>query len=127
MYELIKQLAANDPNMTVGQKMIACLGVTLLAMAIVFSVLVILMFVIKGLKLISVEKKDQPVIETKSTPAVAAPTPAAKDESEVIAAVMAAVSAMSAGEGSRIVIKNIVKTNDSWGTAGLLEQMNSRL
>lgn len=126
MYELIKKLAENA-DMTLGEKMMACLGITLFAMAIVFSVLIILMFVIKGLKLISEEKKEKPVIETKSTPAVAAPTPAAKDESEVIAAVMAAVSAMSAGEGSRIVIKNIVKTNDSWGTAGLLEQMNSRL
>lgn len=126
MYELIKKLAENA-DMTLGEKMMACLGITLFAMAIVFSVLIILMFVIKGLKLISEEKKEKPAIESAPKAAVPAPAVAQTDESEVIAAVMAAVSCMSTGEGSRIVIKNIVKTNDSWGTAGLLEQMNSRL
>lgn len=126
MYELIKKLAENA-DMTLGEKMMACLGITLFAMAIVFSVLIILMFVIKGLKLISEEKKEKPAIESAPKAAVPAPAVAQTDESEVIAAVMASVSCMSTGEGSRIVIKNIVKTNDSWGTAGLLEQMNSRL
>ena len=126
MYELIKKLAENA-DMTLGEKMMACLGITLFAMAIVFSVLIILMFVIKGLKLISEEKKEKPAIESAPKAAVPAPAVVKTDESEVIAAVMAAVNCMSSGEGSRIVIKNIVKTNDSWGTSGLLEQMNSRL
>lgn len=130
MYELIKRLAANDKNMLIGEKLIACLGVTLLAMAIVFVVLIILMYVIKGLKMISEEKKPA---AAGPAPAPAVPAPAAvetssqTDESEVIAAVMAAVNCMSSGEGSKIIIRNIVKKNESWASAGLLEQMNSRL
>ncbi|MDO4711503.1 MAG: OadG family protein [Peptostreptococcaceae bacterium] len=130
MYELIKKLAANE-SMSIGEKLIACLGVTLLAMAIVFCVLVILMFVIKGLKIISDDKKTRSSAAVPTlTQTVAGPVaqaPSHSDESEVIAAVMAAVSCMSSGEGSRIVIKSIVKKNDSWAHAGLLEQMNSRL
>ncbi|MDO5062824.1 MAG: OadG family protein [Peptostreptococcaceae bacterium] len=131
MYELIKKLAANE-SMSIGEKLIACLGVTLLAMAIVFCVLVILMFVIKGLKIISDDKKTRPSAAVPA-PAPAVPAPAAvenssqTDESEVIAAVMAAVNCMSSGEGSKIIIRNIVKKNESWASAGLLEQMNSRL
>lgn len=129
MYELIKKLAANE-SMSIGEKLIACLGVTLLAMAIVFVVLIILMYVIKGLKMISEEKKPAAAVPA---PAPAVPAPAAvenssqTDESEVIAAVMAAVNCMSSGEGSKIIIRNIVKKNESWASAGLLEQMNSRL
>lgn len=129
MYDLIKQLGENAQGMETGPQILAGLGVTLFAMAIVFSVLIILMFVIKGLKLIGDEKKTKPA-EIQVAAPVENDSPATTpqvDDSEVIAAIMAAIGSMSSGEGSRIVIKNIVKKQDNWGHSGLLEQINNRL
>lgn len=128
MFELIERMRMDTEHLSVADKFLGGAVVSVFSMFIVFCVLILLMYVIKGIGLTAVEKKAAPAAAPAAA-APSAPAPAAivKDESEVIAAVMAAVNSMSTSEGSRIVIKNIVKKQDNWGTSGLLEQMNSRL
>lgn len=123
MFELIERMRMDTEHLSVADKFLGGAVVSVFSMFIVFCVLILLMYVIKGIGLTAVEKKAAPA----AAPSAPAPAAIVKDESEVIAAVMAAVNSMSTSEGSRIVIKNIVKKQDNWGTSGLLEQMNSRL
>lgn len=131
MQSLMEQLAIDAQSLPFGSKMFAGLQVTVFSMVIVFSVLILLMFIIKAMGSIVMagEKKTKQAEIPSAAPAaaVAAPAVAKTDDSEVVAAIVAAVSSSYAGSDVRIVIKDIVKRQDNWGTVGLLEQMNSRL
>ena len=75
---------------------------TLLGMVMVFSVLGLLFAVLSLFKLVMVEKtpKAEPKKPVESTPApVAAPTPAATDDGELVAVIAAAIAAYRASEG----------------------------
>ncbi len=131
MGSLIDRLSSGA-EMTVGEKILAGIEVSVFSMAIVFAVLILLMFIIKwmGDVVANSEKKAQ---EQESAAAPNQPTTEpviaqnTTDESEVVAAIVAAISAMSEGSDCKIVIKNITRANESWASAGLLEQINSRL
>ncbi len=131
MGSLIDRLSSGA-EMTVGEKILAGIEVSVFSMAIVFAVLILLMFIIKvmGNVVANSEKKAQ---EQESAAAPNQPTTEpviaqnTTDESEVVAAIVAAISAMSEGSDCKIVIKNITRANESWASAGLLEQINSRL
>ncbi len=131
MGSLIDRLSSGA-EMTVGEKILAGIEVSVFSMAIVFAVLILLMFIIKwmGDVVANSEKKAQ---EQESAAAPNQPTTEpviaqnTTDESEVVAAIVAAISAMSEGSDCKIVIRNITRANESWASAGLLEQINSRL
>ncbi len=131
MRSLIDRLSSGA-EMTVGEKILAGIEVSVFSMAIVFAVLILLMFIIKwmGDVVANSEKKAQ---EQESAAAPNQPTTEpviaqnTTDESEVVAAIVAAISAMSEGSDCKIVIRNITRANESWASAGLLEQINSRL
>lgn len=122
-------------EMSFGDKIFAGFEVAFFAMAIVFCVLILLMIIIKlmGNIVIKNEKKVQQKM-AESQPQVSAtqtvqPTivESAVDESEIIAAIVAAISSMSEGSDCKIVIRNITGVNESWSNAGLVNQLNSRL
>ena len=130
MQSLMEQLAIDAQGMPFGSKMFAGLQVTVFSMVIVFLVLMLLMYIIKvmGSLIVAQEKKKAQIPATPAAPAVSAPVETAKkDDSEAIAAVIAAVTSAYVGTDVKIVIKDVVKKQDNWGTVGLLEQMNSRL
>lgn len=133
MQSLIEQLAVDASSLSFTGKIFAGIQVAIFAMIIVFSVLIFLMYVIKLLgNVVTAQSKkaedaSKAQVSAPSAPAVAAPAVPAQDEKEIVAAVLAAIYATNSGSDSKIVIKNIVKKQDNWGTVGLLEQMNSRL
>ncbi len=132
MGSLIDRLSSGA-EMTVGEKILAGIEVSVFSMAIVFAVLILLMFIIKvmGNVVANSEKKAQEQESAAATPNQPTTEPViaqnTTDESEVVAAIVAAISAMSEGSDCKIVIKNITRANESWASAGLLEQINSRL
>ncbi len=123
MQELIYQMASNA-DMTLGEKILGSLIVMLFSMLIVFAVLALLMLIIRLFSWTASEK-----VAPASAPveAVADRTETAELDKEVVAAITAAIGAMSASSGCRIVIRSIAKKQDNWGTAGILEQMKNRL
>ncbi len=127
MQELIYQMASNA-DMTLGEKILGSLIVMLFSMLIVFAVLALLMLIIRLFGLTASEKVA-PAVAPASAPveAVADRTETAELDKEVVAAITAAIGAMSASSGCRIVIRSIAKKQDNWGTAGILEQMKNRL
>ena len=114
--------------------------VTICGVAIVFLVLVILIFAItifgKIMTSGSKVKATKPVAE-KAVPAakaapVAAPAAAAapsQDEGELIAVIAAAVDAIYAGSGKKAVIRNIRPATtggrSAWAAAGLAQNVRS--
>ncbi len=123
MQELIYQMASNA-DMTLGEKILGSLIVMLFSMLIVFAVLALLMLIIRLFGWTASEK-----VAPASAPVEAAAdrTETAELDKEVVAAITAAIGAMSASSGCRIVIRSIAKKQDNWGTAGILEQMKNRL
>lgn len=136
MRELIYRIANEVDSMTIGEKFLGGLMVTLFSMLMVFSVLVLLMFVIKTMGAVFNKKPKQTNAETvteikssanESQETSIAEESAQTDENEVVAAIIAAVNAVKTSEDSKIVIRQIAKNQSNWANSGLIEQINSRL
>lgn len=135
MKELIAQMAADVSSMSLAEKMLGGLVVTLFSMVIVFIVLVIIMYAIKIMTSSLSEKPKKIKIEEvkvaqedKVTPISDTFQAGAGNDEEEIAAVMAAIATNYASGETRIVIMNIARNGmSSWANAGMLEQLNSRL
>lgn len=105
--------------------------VTVVGLLIVFSVLLILMFILKLMKVIFAPKeekvKENP-IEEKAAPAV--PLEAnAQDDEEIVAVLTAAIAASLNTSTYNLKIKSfrrIGNNSPAWNKAGLSETINSR-
>lgn len=136
MNELIKQMAADTTSMTLAEKAIGGLVVTVFSMGIVFLVLLLIMYIIKLMTSSAAkvaERRAAKVVDEKSSEVTIQeiaiePEQTSKNEEEVVAAIMAAINSYYASSQSKIVIRNISKKeNDTWVNAGMLDQINSRL
>jgi sodium pump decarboxylase gamma subunit len=116
--------------------MVYTLIVTLFGMGIVFIVLVLLQYVLEGMRVIFYKDKDEQgkavkLVEVKAPAAVAVQpveAPAYEEDEELIAVITAAI-ASSLGGRSSIVVRNIRRVDDmtpAWAKTGRNEQMASR-
>jgi glutaconyl-CoA/methylmalonyl-CoA decarboxylase subunit delta len=113
--------------------------ITVFSMAIVFSVLIVLMYIIrlqtfvlnKGWKKpkaqkkndVIVEKKDIPVVEKRDTPVLESPQIDYSADEEIAAAIVAAICAYTnqASNDFRITgIKRVSGNDSSWRKAGII-------
>lgn len=112
-------------------------AMTIIGLAVVFSALLILVtfLYISGGIFKKAKKKQQPAAEKKPAPkpaapakpkpAKAVPAPAAEDDSEVIAVIMAAIAAMGAADGKTYALKSVKRVTrggsgrSAWAQAGL--------
>ncbi len=133
MNELIKQMATDTASMSVVEKIIGGIVVTVFSMAIVFLVLILIMYIIKAMTASTAkvaERRQAKVVDEKTEVVKIQETSIEPEDNieEEIAAVMAAISSYYASSNSKIVIKNIAKKDsNSWVNAGMLDQINSRL
>ena len=136
MNELIKQMATDSASMSLSEKMLGGLAVTLFSMVIVFFVLVLIMYAIKAMTSSASKvaaRREAKVIDEKSSEITIQeisiePEQTSTNEEEVVAAIMAAINSYYASSQSKIVIRNIAKKEDNtWVNAGMLDQINSRL
>ncbi|MGL5257429.1 MAG: OadG family protein [Proteocatella sp.] len=134
MNELIKQMATDTSSMSLAEKMMGGLVVTVFSMAIVFLVLMLIMYIIKLMTSSTTkvaERRAARVVNEKTEEVKIQEIsiePEENNEEEVVAAIMAAINSYYASSHSKIVIKNISKKEDStWVNAGILNQINSRL
>lgn len=133
MNELIKQMATDTASMSIAEKVIGGIVVTVFSMAIVFLVLILIMYIIKAMTASTAkvaERRQAKVVDEKTEVVKIQETSIEPEDNieEEIAAVMAAISSYYASSNSKIVIKNIAKKDsNSWVNAGMLDQINSRL
>lgn len=119
--------------MTISQALSEGLMVTVVGITIVFSVLLILMFVLMAMKAIFYKKPKASVtaVAPKTTPdtATADSTDSDIDEKELIAVLTAAIAASLNTSTYNLNIKSYRKignSSPSWNKAGLDDVINSR-
>lgn len=107
-------------------------GVTLIAMGIVFSVLIVLMFVIKiQTRVLGSVKEEEKEINNKKVEVVdeikdnsIVKPLRLEDDMQLVAAIMAALSAYTGKEASELRIKSINRTNSSnWTNSAIKSNM----
>lgn len=133
---LLEKFANPDmiQGMSLGEKLLASLYVTILGMSVTFAALVILWgLVVVMTKLVNKPSPKEAAPKVVATPAPAQnPKPAveaAQEDEELVAVITAAVAATLQTSTHNILVRNIVRLPDptpSWGRMGRLEQMNSR-
>ncbi len=129
MDNLISSLR-DGAQMSMGEKFLAGLQVTIFAMIIVFFVLVFLMYIIKFTGKIFVRSEQKKKLGENNISMVDSTDKIIStnvDKSEEIAAVMPAINMISVAQGSRLVVKSITKKQDNWSSSGIIAQMNNRL
>jgi sodium pump decarboxylase gamma subunit len=124
-------------SMSLGDKLINGLGVTLLGMGVVFAVLVILSFALDILRISAGEnnkKKATPNDEAVKTDSITNATNitdnAQQDDEEIIAVISAAIASLSGNSIEEFFIKSIKpvpQKNNVWATIGRQERMLDRL
>jgi sodium pump decarboxylase gamma subunit len=119
-----------------GENFAYTLVVTLMGMGIVFLVLILLQYILKGMEIVfHKEKKARvemtAVTEEKAVEATAAPllnTVAVAEDDELVAVITAAVISCLGGN-SNIIVRNIRRVDDltpAWGKVSRTEQMAHR-
>ena len=105
----------------------AGLAYTVMGILIVFAILVIIMFVIKAMALFSGEKKPKAVAQAPvQTPAPEVVEEKA-DESEIIAAITAAIAVVTEKSTSDFVVRSYKKiSGGAWNKAGRREMLENR-
>ncbi len=123
-------------TLSMNQKIIASLFVTLLGMGTTFVGLIAIQYMMQLTSIIvrGIEKRLEKPVTIDKSPAVKpevamVPTNATQveeDEEALIAILTAAIAASLNTSASQIVIKNIRQTNPAWAAAGRNDQINSR-
>ncbi len=130
--EILDQMSHDISTLSFGEKMLGGLTVTLLSMAIVFTVLVLLIAVIKSMEILLNGKNKETIDEsidiidnnTKINDV------ADEDSLELVAAITAAIASSMGVSQSKIRVVNINRTEDitpSWAKNGRIEQIQNRL
>ncbi len=101
---------------------------TAMGIIIVFMILVIIMLVIKAMALFSTERKPKAVEVTPAfEPQRAAVTEEKQDDSEIIAAITAAIAVVTEQSASDFVVRSYKKVSGgAWNKAGRREMLENR-
>ncbi len=138
---LLERMKVSIDTMTMGEKFLASMQVTLLGIGIVFVALAILYFSIVIMeKLISKPQVAEDAIDSKAIISEKAVLNHEESEiietedtdysSELVAVITAAIAASLNVPTRDVGIRNIKRVQDStsaWAKAGLMEQMNNTL
>ncbi|SCY99718.1 OadG family protein [Alkaliphilus peptidifermentans] len=128
---VLEKLSNGVDNMTLGEKLLASLQVTLLGVFIVFIALMMLYFIIRIMdKLVNKPVKAKQQTQAIETQPVVVETIEEDtiDDTELVAVITAAVAASLQTSTHNIVVRNIVRTNDvtpAWGKLGRMQQLNN--
>ncbi len=101
---------------------------TAMGILIVFMILVIIMLVIKAMALFSMEKKPKAVeVTPASEPQTVTAAEEKQDESELIAAITAAIAMVMEQSASDFVVRSYKKVSGgAWNKAGRREMLENR-
>ncbi|MBN2259339.1 MAG: OadG family protein [Clostridiales bacterium] len=122
-------------SMSFGDKMLASTYVTILGMGITFMALIILWgaIVILGKVVRGLEKKSAAIQIVKESPkvqAVKSESAVEEDDYELVAVITAAIAAVTNQPINQIYVKNIRRVGDNlpvWQKAGIANQISKRM
>lgn len=136
---LLEQMKISTENMSMGDRFLASLQVTLLGVAIVFVALFMLFVIIKILERFvhqaesssAKRKSAKESTAAGSQPAPPEPAPAEEetDPGELIAVISAAIAASQQTSMHNIVVRQITRMPDTvpaWNRLGRIQQLNRR-
>lgn len=136
---LLEQMKISTENMSMGDRFLASLQVTLLGVAIVFIALFMLFIIIKILERFvhqaesgsAKRKAAKESTAAGSQPAPPEPAPAEEetDPGELIAVISAAIAASQQTSMHNIVVRQITRMPDTvpaWNRLGRIQQLNRR-
>ena len=123
-------------SMSIADRLINGLGVTILGMLVVFAVLIILSYALDVLRIFAGQndkKKSTPseeIVKTENVSNATNATENTQDDEEIIAVISAAIANLSGTSVEDIFIKSIKpapQKNNIWATVGRQERMLERL
>ncbi len=141
---LLERMNSSIETMTLGEKFLGSLQVTLLGVAVVFLALASLFIIIMLLEKFihqaesgAEKRKTQKAMatatkETAGKPVTEVPVEDAQEEDsgQLVAVITAAVAASLHTSTHNIIVKNIVRTPDTapaWNRLGRMQQINQRV
>lgn len=110
--QLLESLKDPSVVLSVGEKLIAGFSVALLSMSVVFIVLVLIAVIIKVLQ---IEKTKQTPVESISNEVTSTEelSNEVQDMGELVSVITAAISAITGNSTNNILVRKIVRTNNS--------------
>lgn len=127
---LLERLNNHIDTMTLGEKLMASLQVTLLGVFIVFLALALLFVFVSAMKAVfnkPTKAKQKDVVKVVEAPAVEVVVEETMDDTELVAVITAAVAASLETSTHNIIVRNIVRLPDStpaWGKLGRMQRLN---
>lgn len=122
--EIIGSLSLGDKMLASLQVMILGMGVTFVALCILWGLIIIMTKMIN-----STPKEATKVVKTPVEVATPSVVVEEDNQEELVAVITAAIAASLQTSTHNIVVRNITRVVDAtpaWGRAGRVEQMNSR-
>lgn len=121
-------------SMTVGEKLLNGLGITILGMGVVFVVLIIISLALDLLRITAggndKKKATADKEAVKADPVVNATASAQEDDEEIIAVIAAAIASLTGNSVESFFIQSIhpvPQKSTVWGAVGRQERMLNRL
>lgn len=119
-------------SMTLGERFVNSIGLTILGMVIVFVVLIVLSYALDLLRILGTDKKKSGPSQEVENPAepVNAVEESQEDDGELIAVITAAIASLSGSTIENFFIKSIKpvpQKSNIWASTGRTERMLDRL
>jgi len=117
-----------------GEKFLSTLSITILGMMVVFTVLVVIAYSLKLLKIIFGEKPKEPSVESEKIVEAKGEEPeetvhiSEEDDIDLIVLLTAAIAAFEGTSGENLVVRNIrelPQNKSTWAAAGRHQLMSA--
>jgi len=117
-----------------GEKFLSTLSITILGMMVVFTVLVVIAYSLKLLKIIFGEKPKKPLVESEKIVEAKGEEPeetvhiSEEDDIDLIVLLTAAIAAFEGTSGENLVVRNIrelPQNKSTWAAAGRHQLMSA--
>lgn len=122
-----------NESMTLGEKFVNSIAITILGMLVVFSVLIIISYSLDLLRILfskESEKKNTPDGIKPVTQSAAVAATNDEDDTDLLVIITAAIAAETESSADGIIVRSItpiLQKNNMWATAGRQQQMLERL
>lgn len=127
---LLERMKVSIDTMSMGEKFLASIQVTILGLVIVFIGLAVLYFAIVLMEKLINRQQPKAAIELKPDVLEVAPEEEAIDDTELVAVITAAVAASLHTSTHNIIVRNITRlpdTTPAWAKVGRMERINNAL
>jgi sodium pump decarboxylase gamma subunit len=118
-------------TMTIGEKFVNSIAITILGMLVTFAVLIIIAWSLGILRIIfGKEKKDDTDKKEKEIKTEAAIQTTEEKDKDILIAILTAAAIQSSKTADKTIVKSIkpvIEDKSTWAITGMQEQMQNRL